>query len=562
MYVALDIQNDTAYAAVADRRPTGAALITAKKLAWPEDAVHQAAALQSALPEVRWSKASLIVTVGGDRVGYRLLKLPPVPDEELPDMVRLLAEREFGAAPGDGAIDYVPLSDDPNAQRTVLAARIKQRVIDQSHALADGLGATLEGIVLRGAATASMAGRIEASVQTGSSLVIAPAGEEIDLVVLDAGRPALLRTTRANESGELPASELRRTLSAIALQLGHPVERVVTFKPLEPAKPEKLQATSVDPQSMLTEQYRLPAADQSAAEQAIASVAAAVNAAERTTPSINFLSPRKATQSGAANRNFGLVGGAVAAALLACGWQMYSSIAGYNNDAASFTTKRNAAEKRIEKLQPYQSKVDAIEAWRESDVNWLDELHRLSVKVRPKTLDAKDYESDSDVMLTQFTANVKSSREGAGGVISFDVAAKEVAAAGPLEARLRDVKHNVEQQSVEQAAGGGPYAWRFRSTMEVPSSPELEKFVEDETEPSQPEPKRETTEAGDSQETEPADSESKDSENTKAESDPATAKSADKPPVEARQLEAPAPESHSEPTSPNTSDTPKTEEPA
>lgn len=456
---------------------------SARQITWPDDVGQQVASLIAALPEVRWSKAELVIPVGGDRVGYRLLKLPPVPDNELPDMVRLMAEREFGSAPGDGAIDFVPLSDDANSQRPVLAARIRQKVIDHAQALADGLGANLCSIVLRGAALAPLAERLLSGVSDGSHLLLALAGREIDLVVLDGGRPSLLRTTKADSTGSVSPSELQRTLSAVSLQLGHPIDRVVGFQPLKLEAASKLEMTSLDGAALLSQRYELAESDVAAAQQALPVAAAAINAAENERPQVNFLSPRQAVVSGTPKRQLGLVGGAAAATLLAVGWQMYSGIAGYNRDASEFAAKRSAVEKRIEKLQPYQAKVDAIEAWRETDVNWLEELRRLSTSVRPKPLNAKDYEADSDVMLTSFTAGVKSGREGSGGKISFDVAAKQVAAAEPLEQRLRDDRHDVEQQSVEQAAGGGPYGWRFRSTIDVPPAGDSIAVAPTDTEP-------------------------------------------------------------------------------
>ena len=48
--------------------------------------------------------------------------MPPAPDNELPDLIRFQAMREFGAMQSDWPLDFIPLDSDPEQPRSVLAA--------------------------------------------------------------------------------------------------------------------------------------------------------------------------------------------------------------------------------------------------------------------------------------------------------------------------------------------------------------------------------------------------------------------------------------------------------
>src|SRR5436190_15293228 len=57
-------------------------------------------------------KVVTLVGVGRDNLQMKLMTLPPAPADELPEMVRFQAEREFTALGADAALDFIPLTDD------------------------------------------------------------------------------------------------------------------------------------------------------------------------------------------------------------------------------------------------------------------------------------------------------------------------------------------------------------------------------------------------------------------------------------------------------------------
>lgn len=454
--VALDWDSDSVRVAVASSRPTGAVLSRVVSISLCDGDKTLIEELRAALPEVRWAKARLVVAVGGDRVGFRLLKLPPTPDNELPDMVQLMAEREFGG--GDGVVDYIPLTGDASSSRTVLAARAGKKTLDAVHKLAEQLEATVSKVVLRACGAGSLASRLDETVRAGAVLVVAPAGPASsssgsDLVVLDDGLPAIIRTAR----GESDA-DIRRTISAAAHQLGRPVSRTISFAEPDEGLAKQLQAAAL--------RWRLPPSDSGAIAEAAGVVGVALDEAEKQTPVVDLLHARRAQVDPAPRRRQALMAGLAASLVLAIAWFGYRSLARYEDQTAELRERIAQENKAVEEMRDELDQVAAIDRWLADDVNWLDELEQLSRRMRPEPLSTKEFPEEEDVMLTLFTASAAPGRLSRGGTIALDAVAREASASTRLEQRLSDDSRQVEQGSLDQS-GDGKYVWRLKPTVRI-----------------------------------------------------------------------------------------------
>src|SRR5262249_40970287 len=69
--------------------------------------------LTRALTEHGVARSEALVAVGRASIELRFLSTPPVPEEELPDIVRFQAVRQFTTLGEDWPLDFVPLP--PNA---------------------------------------------------------------------------------------------------------------------------------------------------------------------------------------------------------------------------------------------------------------------------------------------------------------------------------------------------------------------------------------------------------------------------------------------------------------
>ena len=77
------------------------------------------------------SRPPALVAVGRGSIELRQLQLPPAPDDELPDMVRFQAAREFNELDENWLLDFVPIDQGTDGPRTVLAMAIAPAVIRQ-----------------------------------------------------------------------------------------------------------------------------------------------------------------------------------------------------------------------------------------------------------------------------------------------------------------------------------------------------------------------------------------------------------------------------------------------
>ena len=102
-----------------------------------------------------------------------------------------------------------------------------------------------------------------------------------------------------------------------------------------------------------------------------------------------------------------------------------------------------------------------------TDVNWLDELKRLSEKFRNKPLDAADFASDQDAVITDLSLRTVSGSAAAGGRMTIHAAGKSSSVVPPLEDRLRDDRHLVTGRVIEQDDTVPEYPTRFELDIDV-----------------------------------------------------------------------------------------------
>ena len=85
-------------------------------------------------------KVTTLVGVGRDNVQVQLLTLPPAPADELPDMVRFQAERDFTALGNEAALDFVPVSGDAQTPNQVLAVALNSIGVVEARDVCEAIG--------------------------------------------------------------------------------------------------------------------------------------------------------------------------------------------------------------------------------------------------------------------------------------------------------------------------------------------------------------------------------------------------------------------------------------
>ena len=202
--------------------PTGVSVTGAGRRRLPvaegalPDASQIGAALATAMGQRAVGNATTIVGVGRDHVQMKLLSLPPAPADELPDLVRFQAEREFTALGSDAALDFVPLAGDAQTPYQVLAVALSPAGLAEAREVCQLLDSEPNRVVLRGCAAAALVERAGVVSADSCTLVVSPLTDEADLVVLAGGVVLLMRTVR------IAGSNTRRSTAANAARRNPP----------------------------------------------------------------------------------------------------------------------------------------------------------------------------------------------------------------------------------------------------------------------------------------------------------------------------------------------------
>ncbi|MGV3486489.1 MAG: hypothetical protein ACO1RT_18880, partial [Planctomycetaceae bacterium] len=88
------------------------------------------------------TKTKALVTIGRGKSELRQLNLPPVPENELPDMVRLQAMQTFAAVGENTIVDFLPLPS-PDETTAVLAAAVAPATMKSVESIISGVGLEL-----------------------------------------------------------------------------------------------------------------------------------------------------------------------------------------------------------------------------------------------------------------------------------------------------------------------------------------------------------------------------------------------------------------------------------
>lgn len=448
--LALQTDSRGVTAVLVDRPKAGAArFVGAATAAASGEPGKLADALKAALPGLRGARPEVLVALRPEDARVRRLPLPPAPPEELPAIVAMQAAREAAGDSDQIIADFLPLA--AGAAETFVAWADRS-ILDFWEEVATKLGGDLAAVAPRPLATLALAGSSDA-------LVVSRAGDAIDFAAAaDDGGPSLLRSSHLGEGGEGGAAAARRELSRTLLSLEGAEPRVEHAEPGEDAPPLDWPAVAVKlgtDGAVLAELH------------AAAAVGLAVTAAGGATPILNLADPRKPPAVETGRRRQVLLGATAATVLLAGAWMAYDRVAGLDRQIEAKRAEIAEATEAVEAFEPYRERVAAIDAWRASDVTWLDEIERLGRKLRPKMLDQADFPADADVRVTQLRATALTSRSESGGKIDLSAAARSSSTRG-LEARLRDDLHPIEPISIAENPAKDAYRFDYTALLRSP----------------------------------------------------------------------------------------------
>lgn len=408
-------------------------------------------------------KVTTLVGVGRDNVQMQLLSLPPAPADELPELVRFQADREFTTLGSEAALDFIPISGDAQTPHQVLAVALNAAGMTEAREVCEALGVEPNRIPLRACAAATLVHRSAVVAADKVALIVNPLTDEADLTVQTGEKVVLMRTVRLPDPSQAEArqralvGEIRRTMAAVRQQLAdRKVEQVVVCGDRDAVDPggaltAELEApvTAFDPTAHAPSglaSHRVPA-DSLARFAAVLGMA--LSEADRRPPIVDFANVRRR----AAARQFGRVHALAAAAAVIAGlWfaaHLWRQVSDPAREVAEIEAEIAGLQSQAEKYEAVTAQAAAIERWL-ATVNWLDELEQFARRVRPQPLSAKEFPVNDDVVVTQLTMSRPSGMGAVGGQMDLQAKAKSDAAVRDLEQRLRDSHHRVMPGGVQQ----------------------------------------------------------------------------------------------------------------
>ncbi len=425
------------------------------------------AILAKALAEHGISRAEALVAVGRANIELRFLSTPPVPQEELPDVVRFQAVRSFTTFGEEWPLDFVPLETNADGGMNVLAAAIAPDLLEQIRKDCASAGVTISRLVLRPFAAAAL---LKDQLNDGKCrMIVDLLRDDADLTVLIGSQVIFPRTVRlplVNEADVLARTLLaegRRTMIAAQNQLGgRRVEEVIIFgdgqhhttlkQLLE--KELALPVQLVDPFERV--EWAEPRVKKPEFPGTFAPLLGMMHdEATAALPVIDFLHPRMKKPPPDRRRQYSYAAAAVAAvALLGLGimqWQLWT----LDRQIMELSATKTKADKMAKDSAKPISDADKLDEFAAGDINWLDELAALSAKLPPPEA----------AMVNKITAQTQP--KGGGGVIKITGFADKSDRVGEIEEHLRDKQHTARGNGTGENPNREELPWGFEETVTV-----------------------------------------------------------------------------------------------
>lgn len=471
-FLAIEWDAHEARVAVATPRAGGATIDDAFVVALPPRAEGAAAdsaigdSIAEAVAERHLGRVEAMAAVGRAGIELKQLTLPPAPDDELPDLVRFQALRDFHSLGDDWPLDFIPLAGPTDAPRNVLAAAVSPDLVRQIRDTCLRAKITPAKLILRPCAAASLLTRARWDAVAKVKLLIDLLAEDADLTVLVDDEVVFLRTVRV--SGEVATvagqsallGEIRRTVAAARNQTGGLAIEAIYL--CASGDQQSALAAQIETQLGIAAHVFNPFHGlhlSSALQRALPAspgrfapvLGMLLDEAEGRKHALDFLNPRQRPPP--PSRRRAAIWAVTAASLLfAAGFSwVHRSLGELDDQLEKLSRESKNLEKVVTKAKELQRSTDEVAAWADADVNWLDELRELSLDMPPAR----------DVLLTRLTMGMN----GNVGQVDLEGLLRGADSAGTLEAALRDNEHSVQGRNRQQDSSREGYSWKFTSTI-------------------------------------------------------------------------------------------------
>ncbi|MGQ9563445.1 MAG: hypothetical protein ACUVTH_07915 [Thermogutta sp.] len=414
-------------------------------------------------------RPTAFVAISRSLVELRQMSVPPVTDEELPDLVRFQALREFTHVNEDWTIDYLLLDEDPSQPRNALVAALAPQLLADIKKTCQIAQIRPEQILLRPCAAASLAHRCVPPKPDEIRLLVDLLGDEVDLSVVVGKKLVFMRTARLTgdpltdaDSLLMLVGEIRRTMMAAQNQLGGGrANRLILcgFTPSHQSLAQTLnerldlETTCFDPFSYFDLGPELAGSLPDHPGRYAPLLGVLADQLERVAPAVDFLHPHRRPEPPSQRNRYVLLGAGVGLILLLGGMYGWLQIQDLDSQIGQLRNRQAVLDRELKQATEVRKLAEAVQSWTGGHVHWLDELKRLNEKIPPP----------QEVMLSKLTMAAGAR----GGEISLEGLADRSESIEKLEGALDDQQHRVISKGKAEDDSQKPYKFRFGTKVAI-----------------------------------------------------------------------------------------------
>ncbi len=411
------------------------------------------------------SEAETLIAIGRGKAELRELQLPPVPQEELPDMVRFQSLRSFANIGDSSVVDYL-ITKQRDSGVEVIAAAVAPQNLDSIRQCVEKASLSLKRIALRPLAAAALYLSLQGESQSGEVALIDLLSDSAEIVIARDGKVVFVRTVRMpssdNARGKALAGELKRSL--IACGVINRLQSVVLWgtsqvHAVEIPMLEETSGCSVQ----IVNPFELVEVDRKTdLPEHVGRLAPLLGLllADEVAPDrlIDFLNPRKPEIKTESPYKKIVIAGVPVAAGVLLALSIYGQIASLDKQIAELRDSNAAMQPDIKLADESLAKTETVDAFLDGDVNWLQEIRRMAVEMPP-----------SDQMIIRGVSAGVNARTG-GGVLKIEGGAVNPAIIDEFEKALRDENHQVNGTGASEQKTEDAFRWEFSESISVTGS--------------------------------------------------------------------------------------------
>jgi Tfp pilus assembly PilM family ATPase len=430
-------------------------------------------------------RGKTLVAVGRANIELKNLTLPPAPPEELPELVRFQAEREFNTLTDNWPLDFIPLPGESGEALTVLAAAISPELVAEIQITCQAANLTPERLILRPCAAASLLSRVRPGGEQTLRLLVDLLTEEADLTVLAGDSVVFMRTARLpsetfqNDPLRALLPEIRRTIAAVqARGHGQQIEEVYLcgegssqgLLAREIGRELGLPTEVFNPLTCCTIGGDLRRSMPEHPSRFAPLVGMLLDEGEQGIATIDFLNPRRRPPAPSKRRQWTLAAAAAALVVGIISLWVWLQLGSLDSQIAQANEQLRQMDPAAKLADENLKKAAEVQKWLGGDVNWLDEIARLAAKAPPA----------KDLMLTLLSTPADYLKNTSN--VHLEGVARSTSVVEQLPQSLRDEQHEVTPKSaVQDERQHKDYPWQVKADVRInpvkpaPASPDKQR---------------------------------------------------------------------------------------